>query len=80
MKPQDVALLDPPRAGTMAGVIEALAARRPAKVLHIFCNIDIMPAELKRWEKGGYATSRVVPFDMFPGTSSMEIMVLLTPR
>ena len=77
LRPQDVVLLDPPRSGTLEGVIESIAARRPARVVHIFCHIDIMPAELKRWEKAGYAISRVIPFDMFPGTASMETMVLL---
>ena len=77
LQPQDVVLLDPPRSGTLEGVIESIAAHKPARVLHIFCNIDIMPAELKRWDKARYTASRVIPFDMFPGTSSMETMVLL---
>ncbi|HCV43598.1 MAG TPA: hypothetical protein DGH68_08950 [Bacteroidetes bacterium] len=77
---QDVVLLDPPRSGTGSGVIECVAARKPARALHIFCNIDIMAAELKRWEACGYSVSTAVPFDMFPGTSSVEIMVLLTRR
>ena len=79
IRPRDVVLLDPPRSGTTEGVIESIASRRPAKALHIFCNIDIMHAELKRWKDSGYAVSKVVPFDMFPGTSSVEIMVLLSP-
>lgn len=77
---EDGVLLDPPRSGTAEGVIECIAARRPARVVHIFCNIDIMPAELKRWEKSDYTISRVIPFDMFPGTATVETMVLLRPR
>ncbi|MBM2840131.1 MAG: hypothetical protein HW412_659 [Bacteroidetes bacterium] len=74
-----VALLDPPRSGTAAGVIECIAARRPVRVLHIFCNIDTLPAEVKRWTDNGYSIARVIPFDMFPGTSSIEMMMLLAP-
>jgi 23S rRNA (uracil1939-C5)-methyltransferase len=74
----DVILLDPPRSGTGEGVIECLAARNPARVLHIFCNVDLMPAELARWKQSGYLVTRAVPFDMFPGTASVEVMVLLT--
>ena len=72
-----VVLLDPPRSGTAEGVIECIAARKPARVVHIFCNIDIMPAELTRWTDDGYALTKAIPFDMFPGTSSIEMMVLL---
>jgi tRNA/tmRNA/rRNA uracil-C5-methylase (TrmA/RlmC/RlmD family) len=77
---QDVVLLDPPRSGTGVAVIECIAARKPARVLHIFCNVDIMPAELKRWEASGYMVEKAIPFDMFPGTPSVEMMVLLTGR
>jgi tRNA/tmRNA/rRNA uracil-C5-methylase (TrmA/RlmC/RlmD family) len=78
--PADAILLDPPRGGTAPGVIECAAARGPGRVVHMFCNIDIMPAEIARWKDAGYVPARGVPFDMFPGTDDAEIMVLLTPR
>ena len=77
MRPRDAVLLDPPRGGTASGVIECVAAARPARVVHMFCNIDIMAGELERWSRGGYRAVRGVPFDMFPGTDEVEIMVLL---
>jgi tRNA/tmRNA/rRNA uracil-C5-methylase (TrmA/RlmC/RlmD family) len=72
-------VLDPPRRGTAAGVIGALAARQPMRVLHIFCNIDIVPEGLLQWKREGFRTVRVVPLDMFPGTPNTEVMVLLEP-
>lgn len=75
----DAVLLDPPRGGTGPAVVEEIAARRPRNVLHIFCNIDILQSDLARWSSGGYRVANVVPFDMFPGTSDLEIMVLLRP-
>jgi tRNA/tmRNA/rRNA uracil-C5-methylase (TrmA/RlmC/RlmD family) len=77
--PRDVVLLDPPRKGTAEGVIESIAARKPRRVLHLFCEIDLIAKELKRWEKAGYTPTRGIPFDMFPGTATMETMVLLEP-
>ncbi|HTO95196.1 MAG TPA: methyltransferase domain-containing protein [Bacteroidota bacterium] len=77
LRSRDAVLLDPPRGGTAPGVIECVAAARPARVVHMFCNIDIMPGELERWNRGGYSVVRGVPFDMFPGTDETEIMVLL---
>jgi tRNA/tmRNA/rRNA uracil-C5-methylase (TrmA/RlmC/RlmD family) len=72
----DVVLLDPPRKGTSSGVIECIAAKQPRRVLHIFCEIDLIQDELKRWKKSGYKAKRAIPFDMFPGTAMMETMVL----
>jgi tRNA/tmRNA/rRNA uracil-C5-methylase (TrmA/RlmC/RlmD family) len=72
-------ILDPPRGGTGPGIVEQIAARRPRKVLHIFCNPDILRSEIARWTAGGYRICRAVPLDMFPGTSDLEVMVLLTP-
>jgi tRNA/tmRNA/rRNA uracil-C5-methylase (TrmA/RlmC/RlmD family) len=75
--PNDLFLLDPPRSGTRSGVVEAIAARRPLRVLHIFCNPDLIPAELARWTRSGYRVTRAVPVDIFPGTDAVEVMVVL---
>jgi tRNA/tmRNA/rRNA uracil-C5-methylase (TrmA/RlmC/RlmD family) len=76
----EVVVLDPPRRGTEKGVIGAIANRRPVKILHIFCNVDIIPEELEQWKRVGYTASRILPLDMFPGTPNLEVMVLLRPR
>ncbi len=76
LRPTDHVLLDPPRGGTASGVIETIAARRPARVLHIFCAIDLVPPDLRRWEAGGYRLSRAVPMDLFPGTPDIEMLLL----
>jgi tRNA/tmRNA/rRNA uracil-C5-methylase (TrmA/RlmC/RlmD family) len=70
-------ILDPPRNGAKPGVIEVIAAKKVPRVLHIMCNIDLLPAEVERWKDCGYAIARAVPFDMFPGTNEVEIAVCL---
>jgi len=72
-------LLDPPRSGTAPGVIETLAGRFPRRVVHVFCNMEILAGELERWKKAGYLPEQGIPFDMFPGTPALEMMVLLAP-
>jgi len=72
-------LLDPPRQGTEPGVIAALAARKPSRILHIFCDLDTLPKEVNEWRQCGYTVSEVVPLDMFPGTDNLEVMVLFLP-
>lgn len=79
MDERSAVLLDPPRTGTAPGVLELIAEHRPGRVVHIFCNIDLLPRELERWRTAGYRPVRAVPFDMFPGTAAVETVVLLTP-
>jgi tRNA/tmRNA/rRNA uracil-C5-methylase (TrmA/RlmC/RlmD family) len=76
---REAILLDPPRHGPQPGVIAALAQRRPGKVLHVFCDVDQMPAALADWQAAGYHVRRVVPLDMFPGAANLEVLVLLAP-
>jgi SAM-dependent methyltransferase len=73
----EIVLLDPPRNGTESGVVQAIAARRPRRVLHILCNVDLIPRALREWVTAGYAPRRVVPLDMFPGTPNLELLVQL---
>jgi tRNA/tmRNA/rRNA uracil-C5-methylase (TrmA/RlmC/RlmD family) len=73
-------LLDPPRNGTNDEVIEFLASQAPEKVVHIFCNTEIIAKELRRWNECGYVPVKAQPFDMFPGTNEIEMMVLLEKR
>lgn len=72
-------LLDPPRQGVEPGVIRELAARKPARVLHVFCDMDTLPREVNQWRKAGFMIAKVVPLDMFPGTDNLEVMVAFIP-
>lgn len=77
---ETVVVLDPPRSGTAAGVLQALARRAPSRVLHIFCNSDLLPPDLQCWTENGYRVVRATPLDMFPGTPEVETVVLLQPQ
>jgi tRNA/tmRNA/rRNA uracil-C5-methylase (TrmA/RlmC/RlmD family) len=76
---EELVLLDPPRLGCAPGVIELLAQREPARVLHLFCGMEEIPRHLREWYASAYHVSRVVPLDMFPGTPNLEVAVLLGP-
>lgn len=75
----ELVLLDPPRQGTAAGVVAALADRRPARVLHLACGADEIPRELAAWTEAGLELRRIVPVDLFPGTTGLETLLLLEP-
>lgn len=75
----EILLLDPPRQGTMPGVIPLLASRKPRRVAYLFCDMNVMPAEVERWRRQGYMVAKAMPFDMFPGTNNLEMLVVLLP-
>jgi tRNA/tmRNA/rRNA uracil-C5-methylase (TrmA/RlmC/RlmD family) len=76
---EDAVIMDPPRNGAADGVIEAVADRRPGRVLHVFCNTERLKPDLAAWERSGYTLSRAVTVDNFPGTDHLEVLLLLTP-
>ncbi|MFH0733836.1 MAG: hypothetical protein V1773_05115 [bacterium] len=76
----EIFILDPPKMGTEDRVIQAVAQRNPAKVLHIFCGVDNIPEELKKWEQYGYFPTTIAPLDMFPGSPNLEVFVLLQKK
>lgn len=76
---RDLVILDPPRRGTGAGIISCLASRRPLRVLHIFCGVDIIPEAVASWKACGYGVSRCLPLDMFAGTLNLEVLLVFEP-
>jgi tRNA/tmRNA/rRNA uracil-C5-methylase (TrmA/RlmC/RlmD family) len=75
----EILLLDPPRQGTAPGVIPLLAERKPRRVAYLFCDMNVMPVEINKWRKQGYMVAKALPFDMFPGTNNLEMLVVLIP-
>jgi tRNA/tmRNA/rRNA uracil-C5-methylase (TrmA/RlmC/RlmD family) len=73
----EVVILDPPRSGTDEGVIPAIAARKPRRIVHVFCGPDEIERSIKEWKKEGYAVVQAVPMDFFPGTLGLEVIVTL---
>jgi tRNA/tmRNA/rRNA uracil-C5-methylase (TrmA/RlmC/RlmD family) len=78
-KMPETIVLDPPRQGTAEGVISFCAHREASHIIHIFCNVDRIPDDMKQWHRYGYRIAGCVPLDMFPGTPGLEVIILLKP-
>ena len=74
---QEIIILDPPRQGTAEGVIQAIAKRKPALVIHIFCAINEIEKAVREWKKHGFVPQTTQGLDMFPGTPTLETIVVL---
>ena len=74
----DVVLVDPPRAGCEEKVLAAIAGVAPERIVYVSCNPASLARDLAFLEEHGYKTAVVQPVDMFPATSHVENVVLLT--
>jgi len=74
----DVVMMDPTRLGTDERFIKACEKLSPGKIVYISCNPDTLARDLKVFAKCGYRARVAEPVDVFPWTSSIETVVLLS--
>ncbi|MBW6487222.1 MAG: class I SAM-dependent RNA methyltransferase [Syntrophobacterales bacterium] len=74
----DVVILDPPRDGCSKGVLEALSSLHPWRIVYVSCNPSTQARDVRHLANSGYCLKIVQPFDMFPQTSHIEAVALLT--
>jgi 23S rRNA (uracil1939-C5)-methyltransferase len=76
----DVAVLDPPRAGCDAKVLRILANLKVPRIVYVSCNPASLARDLKLLAEMGYGLKEAQPVDMFPQTSHVECVVLMTRK
>lgn len=74
----DAAILDPPRKGCDASLLDALIASKVPSVAYVSCDPATLARDVKRLRAGGYALEWAQPVDMFPWTHHIESVVKLT--
>ncbi|TNJ64533.1 23S rRNA (uracil(1939)-C(5))-methyltransferase RlmD [Paenibacillus hemerocallicola] len=73
----DVIVVDPPRSGCDAALLDTIVAMRPERVVYVSCNPSTLARDLRVLEDGGFRTVEVQPVDMFPHTVHVESVCLL---
>lgn len=73
----DVLMVDPPRKGLDASLIETIQAIKPKKIVYISCNPSTLVRDLQNLESD-YKISSITPVDMFPMTNHVESVTSLT--
>jgi 23S rRNA (uracil1939-C5)-methyltransferase len=74
----DVVILDPPRDGCSRAMLESVAALHPERIVYVSCNPATQARDISHLSKSGYALRRLQPLDMFPQTTHIEVVALLT--
>mgnify|MGYP000902400781 CR=1 FL=1 len=77
-KRPEVIVLDPPRKGLAADVVESIAEMQPQRVVYVSCDSATMARDVKRLADLGYTAQRACAVDMFPRADHVEAVCLLT--
>ena len=76
----DVVIMDPPRAGSDERFMSSVVTLSPQRMVYVSCNPETLARDLRYFIKKGYNVKKIQPVDMFPHTSHIESVVLLTRK
>lgn len=75
----DIIVLDPPRDGIHPKILPKIGEYiRPPKIIYISCKPSSLARDLVELQKYGYRLERACGVDMFPNTSNVEAISLLS--
>ena len=79
-KSYDTIVLDPPRTGASEAVINGVSLLSPRNIIYISCNPATLARDAARLMESGYGVTHLEAWDMFPQTSHVESLCVLTKR
>ena len=74
----DLVVLDPPREGARALVVEQVVERSPRAVAYVACDPAALARDVATFQKFGYHLRSLRAFDMFPMTHHVECVALIS--
>ncbi|MGL4607042.1 MAG: 23S rRNA (uracil(1939)-C(5))-methyltransferase RlmD [Eubacteriaceae bacterium] len=74
----DLIILDPPRKGCDASLLDAIGNQKTPKVIYVSCNPSTLARDLKILTEFNYSIDAIQPVDLFPGTGHVESVVLMS--
>lgn len=76
--PPDVLVVDPPRKGLDPIARDAILQMQPPRIIYISCDPATLARDTKELSLAGYAIQAAQAFDLFPRTSHVETVCLLS--
>jgi len=74
----DTIIFDPPRKGLEPSIIDKVAELNLKEVVYISCNPSTFARDVKLFSEKGYTLKKLQAVDMFPQTSHIETVALLS--
>ncbi|MFM8844204.1 MAG: class I SAM-dependent RNA methyltransferase [Actinomycetota bacterium] len=76
----NLVVLDPPRSGAGAAVIEAITALKPRAIVYVACDPASLARDTAYLKERGFILEKLRAFDLFPMTSHMECVARFIPE
>jgi tRNA/tmRNA/rRNA uracil-C5-methylase (TrmA/RlmC/RlmD family) len=76
----DVVVLDPPRKGAGAKVVESIVALAPRCVVYVACDPAALARDVAAFSVHGWELGSLRAFDLFPMTHHVECVARLAPK
>ena len=76
----NVVVLDPPRAGAGAKVIDAIVALTPRSIVYVACDPASLARDSAYLKERGFTLEKIRAFDLFPMTAHMECVARFIPE
>lgn len=74
----DIIILDPPRAGCHQDLLNTIIEQNIPQIIYVSCNPATLARDVKILCESSYNVESVQPIDMFPWTSHVECVVLMS--
>ena len=74
----DVVVMDPPRKGCDERLLRAVLQVSPSRIVYVSCDSATLARDIKFLRAGGYELTKYRPCDMFPHTSHVETVTILS--
>ncbi|MDO4546207.1 MAG: 23S rRNA (uracil(1939)-C(5))-methyltransferase RlmD [Bacillota bacterium] len=74
----NIAILDPPRAGCKPELLQAVASLGVQRIVYVSCDPATLARDVKLLGELDYEFQEATPVDMFPWTTEVECVALLT--
>ena len=78
-KRADLVILDPPRAGAGAEVMQRVVRLAPRRIVYIACDPVSLARDIATARSLGWGLSSISGFDLFPNTQHFEVIAVLEP-
>lgn len=76
----DVIVVDPPRKGLSLELIDTICEMSPERVVYVSCDPATLARDLKLFTEKNYSVKEIIPVDMFPRTSHVEAVVMMSRK
>ena len=74
----NVLIIDPPRKGCDQELLASIVNMSVEKIIYVSCNPATLAMDIKYLLNNNYQIMEVQPIDMFPQTTDVETVVLIT--